>query len=77
MTGCTTSSQGIHPHAIQPDASPPQTGTCADPEGPPHRFTTAAEVNEMLPERWQHCAGPVLRLNSDAAGIEFTAGSRT
>jgi hypothetical protein len=73
IAACTTTSHEIEPQIILPDASPPQTGTCADPEGPPHPFTTAAEVAELLPGRWQHCAGPVVRLNSDAAGIELTA----
>lgn len=73
LAACTTSSSSGDPSIIQPDAAPPQTGTCSDPEGPPHPFETAAEVNAMLPGRWQHCDGPVLRLNSDAPGIEFTA----
>ena len=47
-------------------------GTCADPEGPQHPYTKAADVEAMIAGTWVHCSGPTF-LNAGDEGFEFAA----
>jgi len=57
------------PHKISNEGTP---GTCADPEGPLHPYTKAADVDAMFVGKWVHCSGPTFLMNGDEA-FEFTA----